>query len=45
MKILMRNVGMTLHVIHKLRAEGITCSVMPTLRMRDRKSTRLNSSH
>src|SRR3989442_12976032 len=23
MKILMRNVGMTLHVIHKLRAEGI----------------------
>ena len=24
MKILMRNIGMTLHVIHKLRAEGIT---------------------
>ena len=24
MKILMRNVGMTLHVIHKLRAEGVT---------------------
>src|SRR5260370_35674251 len=23
MKILMRNIGMTLHVIHKLRAEGI----------------------
>jgi len=25
MKILMRNVGMTLHVIHKLRARGIDC--------------------
>jgi xylose isomerase len=25
MKILMRNVGMTLHVIHTLRARGITC--------------------
>jgi xylose isomerase len=24
MKILMRNIGMTLHVIHKLRAEGVT---------------------
>ena len=24
MKILMRNIGMTLHVIHTLRAEGIT---------------------
>src|SRR4029453_9321899 len=24
MKILMRNIGMTLHVIHKLRVEGIT---------------------
>jgi xylose isomerase len=26
MKILMRNIGMTLHVIHKLRAEGVTTS-------------------
>ena len=26
MKILMRNIGMTLHVIHKLRARGITTS-------------------
>ena len=26
MKILMRNIGMTLHVIHTLRARGITTS-------------------
>jgi len=26
MKILMRNIGMTLHVIHKLRGQGSTTS-------------------